>query len=72
MLDTTQDDLQREIQVRLQQIPPAEWVRKMIDYYQRTGTYRAQDLRQLLGDPTKGVEVGSNVGVSSLLSKDRG
>jgi len=36
---------------------PAAWVQEMIAYHQRTGAYRPEDLRRLLGDPTKSVTV---------------
>src|SRR5438132_1575434 len=51
-------ELDRSLRERLQALPPADWVCEMIRHYQRTGSYRARDLRRLLGDPTKGVEVG--------------
>ena len=71
MLDMTNDDLRREIQTRLEQMPPAKWVQEMIDYYHRTGTCRPEDLRRLMGDPAKGVEVGADSGLSSFLSAVR-
>jgi len=37
----------------------AEWVREMRAHYARTGAFRPQDLRRLLGDPAKGVEMGA-------------
>ncbi len=43
MSTVTHDDLQREIQARLWELPPADWVRAMIDHFQRTGSYRAED-----------------------------
>jgi hypothetical protein len=58
---------QRLLQERLQQLPPPEWVRQMIDHYRRTGGYRPKDLRRLLGDPTKGVEVGPDASLASYL-----
>jgi hypothetical protein len=61
-------DKQRIFEERLQQMPPAEWVRRMIEHYRRTGTFRPQDLRRLLGDPTKGVEVGPNSSLASNLA----
>lgn len=61
-------DLQRTIQDLFQQAPPAEWVRKMIDHYRKTGQVRPEDLRRLLGDPTKGVEVGPNSSLASFLA----
>lgn len=65
MSNLPDDQLEREIQARFRQIPPAEWVRGMIDHYRRTGSYRAEDLRRLLGDPNKAVEVGPNTSISS-------
>ena len=35
--------------------PSPEWVRNMRDHYQRTGTFRSEDLARLLGDQTRGV-----------------
>ena len=40
----------------------------MIEHYWRTGTYRPEDLRRFLGDPTKGVEVGPNTSALSRLN----
>jgi hypothetical protein len=63
----TQDDLQRQVQNRLQKLPPAPWVRDMIRHFHRTGLYRPEDLQRLLGDQTKGVEVGPSPSLSELL-----
>jgi hypothetical protein len=51
-----------------QQAQPPKWVQDMLAHYWRTGSFRARDLRRLLGDPTKGVEVGPNMSVAALLS----
>ncbi len=67
-----QSALQRLFEERLRQTPPPEWVRKMIEHYRRTGTYRPQDLRRLLGDPTEGVEVGPNSSLASNLASHKG
>jgi hypothetical protein len=72
MSTVTHDDLQREIQERLRQLPPAQWVQDMIEHYRRTGTFRPQDLRRLLGDPNRAVEVGPNVSLSSFFSMKSG
>ena len=40
------------------------WVREMKEHYEKTGTYRPRDLQRLLGDPSKGVEMGSRASVS--------
>ena len=70
-LDTSQRDLQQQIEAKLQQMPPADWVRDMLDPYRRTGSYRPEDLRRLLGDPNKAVEVGPNVSLSSFFTTGR-
>ena len=61
-------DLQRQIQEQLQATPPAEWVRDMVEHYRRTGVFRSQDLRRLLGDPRKGVQAGPNPSLSAHFS----
>ncbi len=66
MSTVTRDDLQREIQAKLRELPPADWVRAMIDHFQRTGSYRPEDLRRLLGDPNQAVEVGPNASLASF------
>lgn len=58
-------DLQRDIQDLLHETPPPEWVREMVAHYQKTGAFRAEDLRRLLGDPLKGVEVGNHSSLAS-------
>jgi len=66
--DMSDFELQREIQERLDEMPPAEWVLDMLDHYRRTGTYRAADLRRLLGDPTESVEIGPDTDLVSYFS----
>lgn len=65
--NTKKSKLEQALQERLQAAPPPDWVREMIEHYRRTGTYRAKDLRRLLDDPTKGVDVGPEASLSSLL-----
>lgn len=36
---------------------PAEVAKQATEFYNRTGMYRATDVRTLLGDPTQGVSV---------------
>ncbi|MFH1732374.1 MAG: hypothetical protein ABIF82_12095 [Planctomycetota bacterium] len=40
------------------------WIREMREYFARTGTFRSEDLRRLLGDPAKGVETGARNSVA--------
>jgi hypothetical protein len=62
-------EFQKRWQEFLAQAQPPEWVRKMIEEYWRTGTYRPEDMRRLLGDPNKRVEPG----LESLLAElDKG
>ena len=35
----------------------ADWIREMRQHFNETGTYRAEDLRRLLGDPTQSVKL---------------
>jgi hypothetical protein len=64
------DDLRRdEIQTKLRELPAADWIQDMRDYFRRTGTYRAADLRRLLSDPNRGVEVGPNANRSEFMAQ---
>jgi len=36
---------------------PTGWLAEMHKHFQRTGTYRAEDLERVLGDPREGAEV---------------
>jgi hypothetical protein len=69
MPTVTGDELRQEIQAKMRQLPPADWVRAMIEHYQRTGSYRTEDLRRLLGDPNRAVEVGANASLASFFSQ---
>jgi len=52
-----------EIKERLAKLPEPDWVRKMKQHYARTGTYRPEDLRRVLGDPRRGVEMSPRASV---------
>jgi hypothetical protein len=67
-LEAPNAELERRWQEYVSQAQAPEWVRRMIEDCWRTGTYRVEDLRRLLGDPTKGVEVGPYASLSSLLA----
>lgn len=66
MTSSTLDELERDIQAKLAELPAADWVRAMRDSYNRTGTFRPEDLRRLLGHPNKSVEVGPEPCLSSF------
>ena len=61
-------DLEQALRERLQHLPPPEWLRQMFEHHRRTGSYRAKDLRKLLGDPTQGVAVGPDASLASYLA----
>jgi hypothetical protein len=46
-----------------------DWVREMKEHYAKTGTYRPEDLRRLLGDPTKRIDVRERANLASCLHK---
>ncbi len=37
--------------------PPSDWVLAMHEHFERTGSYRPEDLYRLLGDQNKGVSM---------------
>lgn len=53
---------------QLREIPAASWVREMVEYYRRNGKYRASDLRKLLGDQNKSVEIGGSASGQSFFT----
>jgi hypothetical protein len=65
-LDRTNTDVQRSWQEFVAQAQQPEWVREIIEHYWQTGTVRSEDLWRLLGDPTKGVEVGPSTSLASM------
>lgn len=42
-------------------LPAPKAARTALERFQQTGTYRPEDLRRILGDPTAGVEYGPGV-----------
>lgn len=68
MLDLVAAERRRAWHAMLDEAQPADWVRRMVEDYWRTGTSRPDDLNRLLGDPTKGVEVGPNTSLATMFS----
>ena len=54
------------LQDRLRSMPTPEWLLKMQQRYAETGTYRHEDLRRLLGDQNRRVEVGPNASLFTV------
>jgi len=46
-----------------------DWVREMKEHYAKTGIYRPEDLRRLLGDPVKGIDVRERASIASYYHK---
>ncbi len=61
---TMDEETIQSLQKKMRNAPPPEWLVKMKEHYAKTGTCRSEDLRRLLGDPTRTVEIGPNVSLS--------
>jgi hypothetical protein len=68
---STTASLERAYQERLRRSPLPEWVRRMIEHHRKTGTYRTEDLRRLLGDPVKGFDVEPRTNLTTLSQPQR-
>ena len=42
----------------LRQTAPPQWLEEMLRHFEETGEYRASDVRRLLGDPARAVDIG--------------
>ncbi len=58
------------LQAAAQAVELPEWIRKMNAHLRTTGSYRSEDVRKVLGDRQKGIELGSQVSLSSLFQKN--
>jgi hypothetical protein len=61
-------DDQTENSVRVVPTPSPELLRRMQEDYQKTGSYRPQDVRKLLGDQTSRVEIGPKADPASFFT----
>ncbi len=64
MPEKTEIDL--AVQKLLGQTATPEWMKEMATYYRQTGTFRPEDLRRVLGDPSKGVAISSDKSLESF------
>jgi hypothetical protein len=55
---------------RMRTAPVPEWIVKMQEHYRQTGTYRAEDLRRLLGDQRRGVSSDPNSTLATSLASN--
>lgn len=47
--------------------PVPDWIVKMHEHFRQTGTYRPEDLRRLLGDQRRTVQVGPNASFATFV-----
>lgn len=59
-----QGDLEKKFEA-LSKSTPAEWVVRMNEHFSRTGGYRTQDVRRVLGDQSRRVEIGGTTDVAA-------
>jgi hypothetical protein len=58
-------DLEKKHSLMIPSATP-EWVARMQEHYGRTGSYRVADVRRVLGDPSRRVEIGGSTDVTAL------
>ena len=71
MLQRREPEIRERWQKALEDAPLPEWIQEMHRHYWRTGIYRAEDLRRLLGNPNQGVEIGPRTTLASAMSQDK-
>jgi hypothetical protein len=64
----SQDEIVQALHSLVESTPPPAWLLEMLEYYRQTGIFRPEDLRRLLGDPSKGVRVEPNASVDAILA----
>jgi hypothetical protein len=63
------DEIKKSLRDLIENAPPPNWLVEMIEHYQRTGAFRPEDLRRLLGDPSKGVIVSAETTIDDILNQ---
>jgi hypothetical protein len=66
-----QAEIDHALRELLEHPKPPEWLMRMIEHYRKTGAFRPEGLRRLLGDPSKGVVVEPNASVDAILATVR-
>lgn len=59
----------KSLQEHMESLPVPEKVRRVVDHYNRTGTYRPEELRRVLGSPNQGVSMGSRNDLQQMLNR---
>jgi hypothetical protein len=65
----TPEQIEQHVRELLEKSPPPAWLIEMIVHYQKTGTFRPQDLQRLMGDVSKGVMISPDTTVEGVLSQ---
>lgn len=47
---------------------PAPWMKEMEEYYRQNGTFRQEDIRRLLGEPSKGVAISADKSLEAFFT----
>jgi hypothetical protein len=55
--------------VRVEPAPTPDWLSRMQEDFRKTGSYRPEDVRKLLGDQTSRVDFGPKSNPASFYSK---
>ena len=56
---------------KIESTPPADWVRKMHEHFVQTGGYRDEDVKRIVGDPNRRVEVGGQDDVTAAFRSSK-
>lgn len=71
MLKQTDPEIQTKWQRLVEEAELPEWIQEMHRHYWKTGRYRPEDLRRLLGDPNQGVEIGPHTTLSAAMAQSQ-
>lgn len=59
----------KSLQEHMESLPVPEKVRRAIEHYNRTGTFRPEELRRVLGPPNQGISMGSRQGLQRMVDR---
>jgi hypothetical protein len=68
MRDPQNDEIDRILSDWMYETPPPQWQLDMMEHYERTGTYRPEDIQRLCGDISEGVSIGPDDSLEDILN----
>lgn len=71
-MDTYRTGVLINLEELARNMSPPRWVWEMLEHYARTGSYRPEDLRRVLGDQTQSVEMGREQSARSHFNLNNG